>query len=557
MAHARGPRGRSGEAPAPQPFHERRGARHRPVDEVRCGRQRHGTASRCVPAPRAHPATRIRAKPPGQARSRLPPGPERPPLRFDCRPLPSLDTQPSRVPLRERKGLHGFYLHSQRSEHVREGRSRPRVPSGGRLRRRTADPDAVPHAEPTPVAVNESVVVSATRSPETELEIPGEATVVTGEQLRQRGVTNLADGIQDVMGIDTGMGSDNGPRQPNVGIWGLKEFDALLFMVDGVPIGGPFLPQLAQIDIDDVDHIEIVKGPQGTLYGVSAFAGMVQVFTKSGQAGTYHLAGRRLLQRRPGQRLDDDSDRKGHLQGLRRLRQADRRLAAEHRLPGQPRRLPLRHAAARTAATSSSSYNMFLNQQQFGSPLPVDPPTGEVIPGFKPDSNYEPLGARVDHRVYALTVSATIPINKTTSLQNMLGLTKDDAHDRPELRRPASTTSTTNIASSTGDNLKPRENDLYDDLHLVTNFQAAGSHRLVGGAADHDGPDQVDRLQLRLRLPDRPRHRAEPDRHPGDGPELDQGPSHLRRLLRQRPVDAGPLPDDLGRRALRHHVRDA
>src|SRR5262249_27180769 len=82
------------------------------------------------------------------------------------------------------------------------------------------------------------------------------------------------------------MGSDNGPRQPNVGLWGLKEFDALLFMVDGVPVGGPFNPSLSQIDINDIDHIEIVKGPQGTLYGVAAFAGMIQVFTKSATAGT-------------------------------------------------------------------------------------------------------------------------------------------------------------------------------------------------------------------------------------------------------------------------------
>jgi outer membrane cobalamin receptor len=53
-----------------------------------------------------------------------------------------------------------------------------------------------------------------------------------------------------------------------------------------LPIGGPFNPSLSQINIDDIDHIEIVKGPQGTLYGVAAFAGMVQVFTKSGTAGT-------------------------------------------------------------------------------------------------------------------------------------------------------------------------------------------------------------------------------------------------------------------------------
>jgi iron complex outermembrane recepter protein len=342
-------------------------------------------------------------------------------------------------------------------------------------------PAPSPTPQPGAPAVNESVIVSADRGPETELEIPGEATVVTGEQLRQRGVTNLADGIQDVMGIDTGMGSDNGSRQPNVGIWGLKEFDALLFMVDGIPVGGPFLPQLAQIDINDVDHIEIVKGPQGTLYGASAFAGMVQVFTKSGQAGTYvSLAGGSF------------NEGRAVVQSTIPIGNATFKVFGDFdKLTDgwQPNtdykdtrggfRLDVPFA---DGSSMFVNYQMFLNQQQFGSPLPVDPPTGTVIPGFQMDRNYEFIGARVDHRVYALTLGGTLALSKTTSLQNVLGLTRDQAtlaqsflggidEDNP------------NLATGNGYNLKPVEKDLYDDLHVVTTFQAAGSHRLVGGAA--------------------------------------------------------------------------
>ena len=143
-----------------------------------------------------------------------------------------------------------------------------------------------PSPQPTPAPVSEHVVVSATRGPEIETEIPGQATVVTGEELRRSNARTLADALQDVVGLDTGGGSDNGARLPNIGLWGLKEFDALLIMVDGVPAGGPFNPSLSQINVEDIDRIEIVKGPQGTLYGVSAFAGMVQVFTKESAKGT-------------------------------------------------------------------------------------------------------------------------------------------------------------------------------------------------------------------------------------------------------------------------------
>src|SRR5215471_19187978 len=110
--------------------------------------------------------------------------------------------------------------------------------SQGNQNEQTAQPVPPPPttttATPTTgTSASETVVVSATRTEEPVGEIPGQATVVTGEELKKKNVNNLADAIQDVLGIDTGMGSDNGPRQPNVGVWGLKEFDALLFMVDG------------------------------------------------------------------------------------------------------------------------------------------------------------------------------------------------------------------------------------------------------------------------------------------------------------------------------------
>ena len=350
----------------------------------------------------------------------------------------------------------------------------------GAARAQSASPTPQP-TPATPPTVNETVVVSATQGPEPELEIPGEATVVTGEQLRERGVTNLADGIQDVMGVDTGMGSDNGPRQPNVGIWGLKEFDALLFMVDGVPVGGPFLPQLAQIDINDVDRIEIVKGPQGTLYGASAFAGMVQVFTRSGQAGTYvSLAG--------------GSFNEGRVTASSTIPIGNAKLRVfgdfDKLTDGWQPNTDYKDARGGfrldvpigNGGNFFASYQMFLNQQGFGSPLPVDPPTGTVIPGFQPDNNYEFLGARIDHRVYALTLGANIPLNRTTMLTNTLGLTKDDATIAQSFLDSVSEVNP-NLATSNGYNIKPNENDLYDDLHVVTNFQAAGTHRLVGGAA--------------------------------------------------------------------------
>ena len=385
---------------------------------------------------------------------------------------------------------------------------------------------------PTPAPVSETIVVSATKGNAPETEIPGEVTVVTGEELRQRNVTNLADAIQDVMGVDTGMGSDNGPRQPNVGIWGLKEFDALLFMVDGIPIGGPFNPSLSQINIDDIDRIEIVKGPQGTLYGVSAFTGMVQVFTKGATAGTsVRLSGGSFDEgridvstvipiARSTFRLWGNFDRADGWQ--------DRTDYADDR-GGFRLDTPLGDAGARNSVV----YNMFRNTQFFGSPLPVDPPTGEVIPGFQIDRNYEPIGARLDHRVYAVTDLLTIPAEPVDVAREHARIHAGQPDPGPQLHQRG---------RRKRRHGRGRVPQAPGDRHLR---RPAHRHELRGGRAPSAdrrrlrdlGPDHGRGLRLRHRHPDRPRDRAE---HAGRAarrqPRL-QRPPHLRGRLRQRRVD--------------------
>ena len=340
----------------------------------------------------------------------------------------------------------------------------------------TKSENAAPQPQ-SPPPVQEKVVVSASRTPEIETEIPGQATVVTGEELRRRNARTLADALQDVVGLDTGGGSDNGSRLPNIGLWGLKEFDALLVMVDGVPVGGPFNPSLAQVNIEDIDRIEIVKGPQGTLYGVSAFAGMIQVFTRNAEKGTeVRLSGGTFSQGRAS--LAHTAEL-----GSARLRlfgSFDRSHGWQDRTDNRDDRGGFRlDAPVGRSGTFSLTFDMFRNTQFFGSPLPVDPPTGETIPGFRIDRNYEVDGARLDHRVYASTARLAQPLSGHLSLENVLSFTRDD---QISIRSFIDAVED-NRATAAGIALKPHETDVYDDLHLIANFEGAGKHRLVGGAA--------------------------------------------------------------------------
>jgi iron complex outermembrane receptor protein len=338
-------------------------------------------------------------------------------------------------------------------------------------------PSPTPSPAPTPAPIHEDVVVSATRSPETETEIPGTATVISGDRLRRENVRTLADALQDVVGLDTGLGSDNGARLPNIGMWGLKEFDALLVMIDGVPAGGPFNPSLAQISIEDVDRIEIVKGPQGTLYGVSAFAGMIQVFTRTGAEGTeVRLGGGSFSEGRlsGSQSLDLGAGKVRLFGDFARAKGWQDRTDYRDDRGGVRFDLPLAGGGSFMALAQVSRTTQF-----FGSPLPVDPPSGEVLEGFRTDRNYAVGGARLDHRIYSLNTKAEFPLSAGLRLENVLGVSRDDQISIRSFIDGVDA----NTATAAGVALKPRQTDVYDDVHLVADFEAAGRHRLVGGAA--------------------------------------------------------------------------
>ncbi len=355
-------------------------------------------------------------------------------------------------------------------------------------------PTPVPTPSPTPVAAEptaadqgttqpsfeQDVIVSATKVDQENIDVPNSVSVISGEELRRRGTQTVADALQNVVGVDTGDGSDNGPRLPNIGVYGVKEFDALMVTVDGVPVGGPFNPNLAMIPVDDIDRIEIVRGPQGSLYGTSAFAGMVQVFTRnhpSGSAwgsataggfGAFHQGWGTV---NLGQQINPDFALRinGFIaQGGGWQQRTD--------FTREQLRISLDNQFGQTKMTTSILW--FRDTNFWGSPQPVD--AGQPVPGFEdPDENFAVQGARVDHHVIGLFNNIQTPITSNMYFENILGVTNDNQGSI----RSFVTAVDGDEAESEGIALYPKEYVVYDDAHIVTTFEAAGQHRLVGGAA--------------------------------------------------------------------------
>lgn len=130
------------------------------------------------------------------------------------------------------------------------------------------------------------VVVTATRSAIAGDRVPASVSVLTGEQLRREGIVTVADALRQVPGVALAQSASYGSATSLFIRGGESKFTKVL--VDGVPVndaGGAF--DFSSIPTDNVDRIEVVRGPSSVLYGSDAVAGVVQIFTRRGTRGVH------------------------------------------------------------------------------------------------------------------------------------------------------------------------------------------------------------------------------------------------------------------------------
>ena len=125
------------------------------------------------------------------------------------------------------------------------------------------------------------IVVTATRLPSSAATLASAVTVLDGDALRRAGVTSVAEALRSVPTatlIQTG--SYGG--QTSLFVRG-GENDYVRVLVDGVPLnqaGGAI--DLSGLSTENVERIEIVRGPASVLYGSDAMTGVVQIITRRG-----------------------------------------------------------------------------------------------------------------------------------------------------------------------------------------------------------------------------------------------------------------------------------
>ena len=136
-----------------------------------------------------------------------------------------------------------------------------------------------------PVAAQEleEIVVTATRREAAVLEIPYNITAVTSTQLSENRITEVNDLVQFVAGISfVDTGPSNRGRRNNITLRGITGDDVSNNGGFPVPTTAPVsvyigeTPLFIPIQIQDIERVEVLRGPQGTLYGSGSLAGTIR-----------------------------------------------------------------------------------------------------------------------------------------------------------------------------------------------------------------------------------------------------------------------------------------
>ena len=134
--------------------------------------------------------------------------------------------------------------------------------------------------------VLDDIVVSATARPTDAARVGSSVTVITAEDLRRTQRRTLTEALAAVPGLN--IVQTGGPGgQTSVFMRGTNS-NHVKVLIDGIEVNDPSTPNRAfdfgqLLTLDDIERIEVLRGPQSGLYGANAFGGVISVTTRRGE----------------------------------------------------------------------------------------------------------------------------------------------------------------------------------------------------------------------------------------------------------------------------------
>ena len=125
-------------------------------------------------------------------------------------------------------------------------------------------------------------VVTASRGAQTPLDSPNSTTIITKQDIQLSGITRIPELLRRVAGTDV-MQITGGDTNVSLRGFNSRLANKLLILVNGRSVYNDILGstywETLSVDVDNIERIEVVRGPGSALYGANAFAGVVNIIT--------------------------------------------------------------------------------------------------------------------------------------------------------------------------------------------------------------------------------------------------------------------------------------
>lgn len=127
-------------------------------------------------------------------------------------------------------------------------------------------------------------VVSATSFAQNPLDSPNSTTNITRQDIRLTGITHIGELLRRVAGVQV---MTTSPGETNIGIRGFNQrlSPRVLMLINGRstyvdPFGNTFWANMP-ISVEDIERIEVIRGPASALYGANGFSGVINIITRA------------------------------------------------------------------------------------------------------------------------------------------------------------------------------------------------------------------------------------------------------------------------------------
>jgi iron complex outermembrane receptor protein len=146
----------------------------------------------------------------------------------------------------------------------------------------------------------EEVVVTAQKRESTVQSTPISITALSGRDIEDRGIADITSVVQSVPGVSM---RTSGPGQTELEIRGMTSSggnsSTVGFYLDDVPLTAPASAQNGKVVIDpglyDLNRIEVLRGPQGTLYGSGSMGGTIKLVSNSPNPNAFDASAQVIL----------------------------------------------------------------------------------------------------------------------------------------------------------------------------------------------------------------------------------------------------------------------